>query len=131
MKNEIEYLTEVNNQLDAIQRTADENRRFSMRRELHGSMYRQMGRYGFKTIDEVRDAVDCMKEGKPDPSKETRLKRLQWYHSALSKRIEAMQQELQQEKDPEARLPFIKGPHYGALDQMDKDKEIEPSLDLE
>lgn len=126
MKSEKEYLTEVGNRLDAIQRTTDENRRYSMRRELHGNLYRQMGGYGFKTIDEVRDAIDCMKEGKPDPSKGTRLKRLQWYHTALSKRIEGMEQELQQEKVPESRLPFLKGPYHEVPDQ-----EIEPELDLE
>lgn len=128
MKSEKQYLREISDLLDAIQHAPDEARKYNMRRHLHGKVYRQKGRYGFKDIDEVRQSVDCMKKGQPDPSKPTRLKRLEWAHVALSQRIETMKGEIRQEKGKESRLSFLKGPYYEAPNQ---DKEIEKDLDLE
>jgi len=82
MQTEREYLTEISNLLESIQRCPDEDRKKVMRRTLHGRLYTKMRVYGFGSIDQIRRSIKCMDEGKPDPS---RNQRCEYVNRAIEK----------------------------------------------
>ena len=108
MQTEKEFLKEVDNLLGAIRRAPDEKRKDVMRKQLHSKVYPKKHRYGFNSNEEVRNSIDCMKAGRPDPSKNMRYGRLKERINHLTKVIAEWDKERQAEKEPQSFLFTLK-----------------------
>lgn len=84
MKNEKEYLNETYRLRHALQESKDFEKTLKLRDELHNH-YSAKHIYGFKTSEEIDQAVECLNSGKPDPNKKARTERLGKWQGILQK----------------------------------------------
>jgi len=142
MQTEREYLTEVSNLLDAIQRTPDERRKEIMKRTLHGRLYERRSLYGFRSIEQVRQSIDYMNAGKFDPSRNQRClavkKGIEIQKAILTDmemtagRATVPGKDLEPSKEQsKASLSWLKDRDLDKDEPELDDKEIDLDLDLE